>query len=170
MLQKSRLYELCFILTYFDDDTLCSLSFYITPSTCWYPDWWACRRRCPVRRWLVCHSEEPGICENMNHILRSSSQKNTCFIPNKYENKNLMGAWQNQETFAPKMATRFPCLGHPLLAISTLHAHSVDAVALLGFVAHLPSLAELNSGFPEKKSAGKNVPKLKLVDFKWTTF
>ena len=31
-------------------------------------------------------------------------------------------------------------LRHTLLAISTLHAHAIDAVALLGLVAHLPSL------------------------------
>ena len=55
-----------------------------------------------------------------------------------------------------------PCLGHPLLAISALHAHSVDAVALLGLAAHLPSLAELNDDISavslvrmERKTAGK---------------
>ena len=32
------------------------------------------------------------------------------------------------------------CLRHTLLAISTLHPHAIDAVALLGLVAHLPSL------------------------------
>lgn len=31
-------------------------------------------------------------------------------------------------------------LSHTLLAISALHAHAIDAVALLGLVAHLPSL------------------------------